>query len=119
MVETTVSNKKHLSIVGKQIRRHRKSRKLTQEQLAETVGGPFSAKVLSRYEHGETQMGVSTYFEIAKALGVSPNDLAPQELVSGSMAATTPKGYSDLDEDNKRIIDTMVSMLLKKQEKQQ
>ena len=118
LAETVVSGRKYLNLVGERIRKHRKSRKLTQEQLAETIGDPFSAKILSRYENGETQMGINTYFEIAKALGVSPNDLAPQELVSHSTAIAAPKGYLDLDADSKHIVDTMVVMLLNKQKKQ-
>lgn len=118
MAEIVVTDRNYLNLVGDKIRNHRKLRKLTQEQFAETVGEPFSAKVLSRYENGKTEMGISTYFEIAKALGVSPNDLAPHELLPCSTAFEKPNRYSELDEDNKQIINTMIAMLLQKQRKQ-
>lgn len=113
MAKNVIPVEQYIGDVGKQIRKQRKIRNLTQEQLAETVGGSFSAKNLSRNENGETQMGIITYFEIAKALGVSPNDLAPQELLSASMARAGPEDYYELDEDDRKIINTMIAMLLK------
>lgn len=118
LAEIVANNANYLNLVGKQIKKYRKSLQLTQEQLAEAVGGSFSAKALSRYEKGETQMGIGTYFDLAKALDVSPNDLAPQELLGHSEMTEYPAGYLDLDTDNKQIVDMMVSMLLQKQRKQ-
>ena len=43
-------------IIGENIRKARKAAKLTQEELAEEMGGSCSNKVISRYEKGEVEI---------------------------------------------------------------
>ena len=63
-------------VVGWNIKRHRISRNLTQEQLAEKVG--ISVDTIKRYE-SETYEGMQLVMvcHIAEALGVSPHALLP------------------------------------------
>lgn len=41
-------------IIGENVKKARKAAKLTQEQLAEEMGGSCSNKVISRYEKGDS-----------------------------------------------------------------
>lgn len=63
-------------MVGWNIKRHRKSRSLTQEQLAEKVG--VSVDTIKRYESGTYEgMQLVMVCNIAEALGCSPHSLLP------------------------------------------
>jgi transcriptional regulator with XRE-family HTH domain len=55
------------------IRRIRKSRKLTLKELSLSTG--IDAGSLSRMERGLAEMKVGQFLAIARALGVSPADL--------------------------------------------
>ena len=55
-------------LVGRNVRRIRLERRLTQEQLADFSG--FSQQYLSDLERGERNPTVVTLFELADALGV-------------------------------------------------
>lgn len=70
-----------LSETGKKIKRIRKQAGLTQEQLAEKVGGTCTNTVISRYERGTVEMGIQTMYDLAQALGVSPEMLVPDRLL--------------------------------------
>jgi transcriptional regulator with XRE-family HTH domain len=61
------------SIVGKNIRRLRKARGLTQEQLAEEAG--MAMRYLSGVERGEENPTLRFLVMIADALGVQPAEL--------------------------------------------
>lgn len=54
---------------GKILRDRRKALKLTQRQLAERIGKEQS--YIARVEKGVTDIQVSTFFNIAKALGIN------------------------------------------------
>jgi transcriptional regulator with XRE-family HTH domain len=60
-------------LVGRNVRRVRVAKGLTQEQLAERSG--FSQQYLSDLERGRRNPTVVTLFELAQALGVSHVDL--------------------------------------------
>lgn len=60
-------------LVGKNVRRIRQKKSLTQEQFAELSG--FSQQYISSLEHGRRNPTVVTLYELAAALGVSPTDL--------------------------------------------
>lgn len=60
-------------LVGRNARRIREAKGLTQEQLAERSG--FSQQYLSDLERGLRNPTVVTLFELAQALGVSHVDL--------------------------------------------
>lgn len=59
--------------VGKKIRRFRKGKKMSQEELADRVGLHYTT--ISRIERGISNPPVQTIDKIAKALKVSLSDL--------------------------------------------
>lgn len=60
-------------LVGRNVKRFRLARGLSQERLAELSG--FSQQYLSGLERGERNPTVVTLFELAQALGVTPVEL--------------------------------------------
>lgn len=66
--------------IGQRIRKFRKAKGLSQEQLAEAVD--ISVTHLSHIETGNTKLSLPVFVEIAKALEVQANDLLYNE-VSG------------------------------------
>jgi transcriptional regulator with XRE-family HTH domain len=60
-------------LVGRNLRRLREEKGLTQEAFADVVG--FSQQYLSGLENGKRNPTVITLYEIAKALGASVEDL--------------------------------------------
>jgi transcriptional regulator with XRE-family HTH domain len=60
-------------LVGRNVKRIREQKGLTQERLADLSG--FSQQYISGLENGRRNPSVVTVYEIAKALGVSHLDL--------------------------------------------
>lgn len=60
-------------LVGRNVRRIRKAKGLTQEALAEVSG--FSQQYLSDLERGGRNPSIVTLYELSQALGVSHVDL--------------------------------------------
>jgi transcriptional regulator with XRE-family HTH domain len=60
-------------LVGRNVKRIRQKKGLTQEQFAEVSG--FSQQYLSGLENGRRNPTVVTVYELAKALGVSHLEL--------------------------------------------
>jgi transcriptional regulator with XRE-family HTH domain len=60
-------------LVGRNVRKYRLEKGLTQEQLADTCG--FGQNYLSDLERGRRNPTVVTLWEISQALGVTPVDL--------------------------------------------
>jgi transcriptional regulator with XRE-family HTH domain len=60
-------------LVGRNVRRIRQKKGLTQEQLAEISG--FSQQYISGLEQGQRNPTVVTLYELASALGVSHIEL--------------------------------------------
>jgi transcriptional regulator with XRE-family HTH domain len=67
--------RKHLKPFGRHIRRLRRDRDLTQDQLAERAG--LDPRVIRFVESGERDVGISTLWMLASALGVEVADLIP------------------------------------------
>lgn len=61
--------------VGENIRSRRREIGMTQVQLASAA--QLGENTIQRIESGQAQPTVESLFRIAKALGVTPNDLAP------------------------------------------
>ena len=58
--------------LGEELRRLRKSKKMTRKELAAVVGNGCSEKTISQYENGSRPMEVETYFfleELSKKFG--------------------------------------------------
>lgn len=65
--------------VGDLLRQQREKRNITQCELAEKSG--LGEKSISRLELG-ANMKLSTFFMLADALGVTPNDISPKRLLA-------------------------------------
>ena len=64
-----------MSEVSENIRTRRKKIGMTQMQLASVA--QLGENIIQRIESGQAQTTIDSLFRIAKALGVTPNDLAP------------------------------------------
>jgi transcriptional regulator with XRE-family HTH domain len=64
-------------LVGRNVKRIRQEKGLTQEQLAELSG--FSQQYLSGLEHGRRNPTIVSLYELASSLGVSHMDLVRPE----------------------------------------
>lgn len=62
-----------LKALGREIRRHRKAKKLSQEQLAERAG--LHRNYIGYLERGENSARIVTLFDIADALGIGLGEL--------------------------------------------
>lgn len=60
-------------LVGRNVKRIREQKHLTQERLAELSG--FSQQYISGLENGRRNPSIVSLYELAKALGVSHMDL--------------------------------------------
>ena len=98
--------------VGERIKNTRKSRGLSQEQLASQISETCSSKVISRYENGTCDMRLLTFLEICNVLECTPNDLT-QEYSSGEDDRI--QGFHKLNAKNREIVETMVQALLLQQ----
>ena len=100
-------------IIGENIRKARKAVYLTQEQLAEEMGGSCSNKVISRYEKGEVEMGVQALIDIAENLEVPVDSLMPEwvqvhtKLEDDEMS----KLFSTLNIENKEMLLKIARMM--------
>lgn len=100
-------------IIGENIKKARKAAKLTQEQLAEDMGGSCTNKVISRYEKGEVEMGVQTLIDIAENLEVPVDSLMPERV----QVHTEPEDdemsrlFSGLNTENREMLLKMARMM--------
>ena len=100
-------------IIGENIRKVRKAAHLTQEQLAEEMGGSCSNKVISRYEKGKVEMRVQTLIDLAENLEVPVDSLMPERV----QVHTKPeddemtKLFSTLSTENKEMLWKMARMM--------
>jgi transcriptional regulator with XRE-family HTH domain len=69
-----------LVALGREIRRHRKAKKLSQEQLAECA--ELTRNYIGYLERGERNPRVKTLFQLARALDVGIADLMPAKPAS-------------------------------------
>ena len=102
-------------IVGENIKKIRKSKGMTQEQLAEKISDTCSGKTISRYENGNGQMLLSTYFGICEALEVSPNDLSPERLLQMDFTTKLLEDYRKLNTEYQETARGIIRLLLYQQ----
>ena len=95
---------------GKKLKKLRLQAKLTQEQLAEKVGGTCTNTVISRYERGIVEMGILTMYDLAQALQVSPESLIPDRLLHRSVCLQ--ELLSQLDDKNQEKAQEYMTMLI-------
>jgi len=68
-----LKDKEFLILFGNNLRKVRKSKKFTQEQLANDIGIEISQ--ISRIERGILNTSISTVFAISKVLNIPTSDL--------------------------------------------
>jgi len=73
------------ALVGRNVRKARLAKRLTQERLADLSG--FSQQYLSDLERGKRNPTVVTLWELAQVLGVTPVDL-----ITPDEEAVAPRG---------------------------
>ncbi len=56
--------------IGRNLRRARKKKHLTQQDIADRTG--ISRAVIGKYETGIVEIGVSNLFAVCEAIGVNP-----------------------------------------------
>lgn len=78
--------------VSENIRNRRKEIGMTQVQLA--FAAQLGENTIQRIESGQTQANIETLFRLAKALDVTPNDLAPKRF-----------GFKSDDEQMTKVIE--------------
>ena len=77
--------------IGQRIRKIRKARQLSQEDLAEMVG--ISVTHMSHIENGSTKLSLPVLVDLAAALDVSVN-----ELLAGQSSQCLSAGYEQVKE---------------------
>lgn len=110
-----VSNRaSQVVVVGQKIRQIRKSRRLTQADLAARIG--VTQSDLSRMENGEYKVGLDTLFRILQVFDLSmgrffeeplPDSAEPDEVSPADPSSETRRlvaDYEDLDEDFRREV---------------
>lgn len=97
--------------VGGKIRSARIEAGMTQEQLAERAG--ISGNAVSRYEMGESEMGISMLFRIADATGTSPDELMPERYVAGSEAQQIVSLLMRMEKTDREAVTHMIRRLAK------
>ncbi|MCD7825529.1 MAG: helix-turn-helix domain-containing protein [Clostridiaceae bacterium] len=100
--------------LGANIKRYRKENHFTLQELADTLGGTFSTKILSEYEHGYINIGSEAVIAIANALGTTPNELYPAWIVE-THTDEAVTGFMRLNEGNKEAVRVLIQTLLKNQ----
>ena len=107
------NNTAYAKSLGAKIRTIRESMDMTRDQVAAKMDAPCSAAILRQYEDGTRDMDVDVFFSLTKALGVTPNDLAPSQVMEN---ATSGLGdYARLSGSNRFAIDQMIGVFLKQQ----
>ena len=88
--------------VGKRIRKYRRARKLTQEQLAELCD--LSSNFISIIECGKKRPSLDTFVKIANALEVSADMLLEDELEYCSYGTHLAAEIQPLSKEGRRLV---------------
>ena len=86
-------------MIGEQIAKYRKQKKLTQEQLGEALG--VSNRTVSKWEAGTSQPGVDAIPDVARALGITLDMLfgVEEPVKTEDIAGIVKKAVRDVIED--------------------
>ena len=90
--------------MGEKIARARRARGLTQEQLAEKVGGSCTNKKVSSWETAAHEISAFDLYRVTSALGISPDMLME---VRPEAAAYNPE-YGILSAGAKKVADATI-----------
>lgn len=94
-----------MNILGKSIKEFRKSKKMTQKQLAELTG--FKQNTISNHENGKRQLDETDILTYSKALGVDPQQFFDKSnRTSDSNLTRLTDNYQKLNkEDKQKLVD--------------
>ena len=106
-------NQTCFKLVGAKIKRVRESRSMTRDQVISRMENPCSMEELRQYEDGNKNMDLEVFFDLTRALCVTPNDITPKDVMERSESGLGD--YSRLNSRNKRIVDDMMVSFLKSQ----
>ena len=95
--------------VGELMRKARRAMGLTQEQFGEKTGDKRIANRLSLYENGGDHMNMVTFFRVAKALNLTPNDLTPKDMLPEGMSIM--EDFLDLTLEQQATVRALIRML--------
>lgn len=100
-------------IIGEKIKEARKRAHMTQDQLAEEIGGTCTNKVISRYEKGTVEMGVQTLIDVAEALEIPVDNLMPERVRvhESSEEDELHRIFSKLGQENRETLLKMARMM--------
>lgn len=80
MAEKSPQDERHMIEVGERIRKARLPLGWTQKQLGDRTNDPHIARMLTLFENGGDHMRMLQFFKITKAVGLTPNDVAPSDM---------------------------------------
>jgi transcriptional regulator with XRE-family HTH domain len=103
-----------IAIVGKLIRIQREHIGMTQLDLAEKA--MVGEKTISRLEQGKSNMRIETFFTLAAALCVTPNDISPPRYATIHKDVRfwdLESQYNLLEEESKQCIYEVMHMMLR------
>lgn len=107
-----------LFTVGNLIRIRRESIGMSQLELSEKAR--IGEKTISRLELGKSSMRIDTFFALAAALSVTPNDISPVRYTSfdpDSRFIEVESRYKLLDERNKQFFYNIIIPLINELQK--
>lgn len=103
-------------IVGKNIRKYRKIKKLSQKELGHRVG--VSHNTISYYESGRNAPEQNMIFAIARELDVKVDDLFPETTTnSDDILKTALAIESTLNDDQQEFLNQLINKALSLDEK--
>ena len=105
----TAQERADLKQVGRKIKRIRTARKMTQDELFSQSYTQLSGKAVSRFERGDREMKLTTFFAFSEALNVTPNDISPERLLSDD--AIQAADFRDLVPDFQRLLKEFANTL--------
>jgi transcriptional regulator with XRE-family HTH domain len=91
--------------IGKQIQELRRKKGLTQSKLADSLA--LNRTSITNIERGRQKILVHTLWDLADALGVSPNDLLPKETIS-FRAPNEPKFPQNISKEEVKWVKTVL-----------
>ena len=113
VIPLTAAGWRDRKLIAAELRRLREASGMTQETLVGKLGKPYTEELIAQYEDGSVEiMETGTVFAIVDALGASPMDIAPKNLMARQCLES---GYGDLNEDSRRLVDSVIGAVLKGQ----
>ncbi len=90
--------------IGEVIRRHRREKGMTQEEMASRLG--ITAPAVNKWENGNTMPDITLLAPISRLLGITPDKLLSfrEELTEEEIADYVGKIHKDLDEKEYREV---------------